>query len=164
MNQAKQFRVALSDSFQTDIGEPVFPMFDLSPLVNDPDIEFDYVSGVEGRMTAQSLEDFDALILLLETFDADSIPLSGRLSVGARFGVGYDTVDVEACTAAGIAVGITPDGVRRPVATSILFSTRVFARARALAKTWAAYKRNSGFRASPRQTALAATAFKITDP
>ena len=120
MNQAKQFRIALSGSFQTDNGEPVFPMFDLSPLVNDPDIEFDYVSGVEGRMTAQSLEDFDALILLLETFDADSIPLSGRLSVVARFGVGYDTVDVEACTAAGIAVGITPDGVRRPVATSIL--------------------------------------------
>ena len=120
MNQAKQFRIALSGSFQTDNGEPVFPMFDLSPLVNDPDIEFDYVSGVEGRMTAQSLEDFDALILLLETFDADSIPLSGRLSLVARFGVGYDTVDVEACTAAGIAVGITPDGVRRPVATSIL--------------------------------------------
>ena len=98
MNQANRFRVALSGSFQTDTGEPVFPMFDLSPLVNDPDIEFDYVYGVEGRMTAQSLEDFDALILLLETFDADSIPLSGRLSIVARFGVGYDTVDVEAMT------------------------------------------------------------------
>ena len=120
MNQANRFRVALSGSFQTDNGEPVFPMFDLSPLVNDPDIEFDYVYGVGGRMTAQSLEDFDALILLLEKFDADSIPLSERLSLVTRFGVGYDTVDVEACTAAGIAVGITPDGVRRPVAASIL--------------------------------------------
>ena len=85
-----------------------------------PDIEFDYVYGVGGRMTAHSLEDFDALILLLEKFDADSIPLSGRLSLVTRFGVGYDTVDVEACTAAGIAVGITPDGVRRPVAASVL--------------------------------------------
>ena len=120
MNQANRFRVALSGSFQTDNGEPVFPMFDLSPLVNDPDIEFDYVYGVGGRITAQSLEDFDALILLLEKFDADSIPLSGRLSLITRFGVGYDTVDVEACTAAGIAVGITPDGVRRPVAASVL--------------------------------------------
>ena len=120
MNQANRFRVALSGSFQTDNGEPVFPMFDLSPLVNDPDIEFDYVYGVGGRIAAQSLEDFDALILLLEKFDADSIPLSGRLSLITRFGVGYDTVDVEACTAAGIAVGITPDGVRRPVAASVL--------------------------------------------
>ena len=120
MNPKNRFRVALSGSFQTDKGEPVFPMFDLSPLANDPDIEFVYVHGVGGRMTAESLEDFDALILLLEKFDADSIPLSGRLTLVTRFGVGYDTVEVEACTAAGIAVGITPDGVRRPVATSVL--------------------------------------------
>ncbi|MHA1553563.1 MAG: NAD(P)-dependent oxidoreductase, partial [Alphaproteobacteria bacterium] len=33
---------------------------------------------------------------------------------------GYDTVDVEACTARDIAVVITPDGVRRPVAVAIL--------------------------------------------
>jgi phosphoglycerate dehydrogenase-like enzyme len=38
----------------------------------------------------------------------------------ARFGVGYDSVDVAACTEAGIAVAITPDGVRRPVAVSVL--------------------------------------------
>ena len=38
----------------------------------------------------------------------------------ARFGVGYDTVDVPACTANDIALVITPDGVRRPVAVSIL--------------------------------------------
>ena len=66
MNQANRFRVALSGSFQTDTGEPVFPMFDLSPLVNDPGIEFEYVHGVGGRLTAESLDGFDALILLLE--------------------------------------------------------------------------------------------------
>jgi phosphoglycerate dehydrogenase-like enzyme len=38
----------------------------------------------------------------------------------ARFGVGYDTVDVAACTEAGIALTITPPGVRRPVAVAIL--------------------------------------------
>jgi len=38
----------------------------------------------------------------------------------ARFGVGYDTVDVEACSDNGIALTITPDGVRRPVAVSII--------------------------------------------
>jgi phosphoglycerate dehydrogenase-like enzyme len=48
------------------------------------------------------------------------VPKSGRLAVVARFGVGYDTVDVEACTKAGIALVITPDGVRRPVAVSII--------------------------------------------
>ena len=38
----------------------------------------------------------------------------------ARFGVGYDSVDVAACTRAGVLLTITPDGVRRPVATSVL--------------------------------------------
>ena len=38
----------------------------------------------------------------------------------ARFGVGYDNVDVEACDENGIAVVITPDGVRRPVAVAIM--------------------------------------------
>ena len=120
MNKTNRFRVALSGTFQTDNGEPVFPMFDLSPLADTLDIEFAYVNGVSGRMTAESMEDFDALILLLEKFDVDSIPLSGRLTLVARFGVGYDAVDVKACTTAGIAVSIAPDGVRRPVATSVL--------------------------------------------
>jgi phosphoglycerate dehydrogenase-like enzyme len=43
-----------------------------------------------------------------------------RLKLVARFGVGYDTVDVPACTEHGVILTITPDGVRRPVATSIL--------------------------------------------
>jgi len=34
--------------------------------------------------------------------------------------VGYDTVDVPACTENGVILAITPDGVRRPVATSAL--------------------------------------------
>ena len=71
-------------------------------------------------MRADQLERFDALILLAHRFTKDSIHPNGRLAVVARFGVGYDTVDVEACTKAGIALAITPDGVRRPVAVSIV--------------------------------------------
>ena len=71
-------------------------------------------------LRAEQLEDFDALILLIHRFDAASVPRSGRLAVVARFGVGYDTVDVQACTDAGIALVITPDGVRRPVAVSVI--------------------------------------------
>ncbi|MDP9138121.1 MAG: dehydrogenase [Pseudomonadota bacterium] len=44
----------------------------------------------------------------------------GRLAAVARFGVGYDNVEVDACSRAGIALVITPDGVRRPVAVSII--------------------------------------------
>ena len=56
---------------------------------------------------------------------AASLTPNGRLAVVARFGVGYDNVDLAACSAHDVAVVITPDGVRRPVAVSIL--TLIFA-------------------------------------
>ena len=115
-----KFRVALSGDFLKSDGSPAYPMFDLSPLFDAGDIEVEYVVPKDGRMTADSLVGFDALILLAAIFDANSIPSDGRLGLVARFGVGYDTVDVEACTKAGIGVVITPDGVRRPVAITIL--------------------------------------------
>jgi D-3-phosphoglycerate dehydrogenase len=115
-----QFRVALSADFLRPDGAPAFPMFDLGPLDADPGIDWAYVQPEDGRITAASLEGFDALILLAARFDAESIPSDGRLALVARFGVGYDSVDVAACARAGIGVTITPDGVRRPVAVSIL--------------------------------------------
>ena len=115
----KPFRVALSASFKKPDGSLTYPSFDLSPLTDASGIETRFLSHAD-PIRAQELEDIDALILLSERFTKDSIPASGRLSVVARFGVGYDTVDVEACTQNDIAVCITPDGVRRPVAVSIL--------------------------------------------
>jgi phosphoglycerate dehydrogenase-like enzyme len=110
--------VALSGDFRKPDGAPTYPDFDLEPLRNAPGIEMAFLES-NNPLRGDQLEDFDALILLTHRFDATSVPKSGRLAVVARFGVGYDTVDVEACTAAGIALVITPDGVRRPVAVSV---------------------------------------------
>jgi len=115
----RPFRVALSASFRKLDGSMTYPSFDLSPLTDASGIETCFLSHGD-PIRAQELEDIDALILLSERFTKESIPASGKLSVVARFGVGYDTVDVEACTHNDIAVCITPDGVRRPVAVSIL--------------------------------------------
>ncbi len=114
-----RFRVALSGDFKKADGAPVFPDFDLAPLENAPNVEMVFLESAN-PLRADQLEDFDALILLAHRFVPTSVPKSGRLSVVARFGVGYDTVDVPACTAADIALCITPDGVRRPVAVSII--------------------------------------------
>lgn len=115
-----RYRVALSGDFRKPDGTPTYPMFDLSPLTSRGDIELVWVDPVEGAMPAEGLEGCDALILLVPRFTRASVPKDGRLALVARFGVGYDSVDVEACTEAGIALAITPDGVRRPVAVSIL--------------------------------------------
>lgn len=116
---AAPFRVAISGDFRKADGSPTYPDFDLEPLRTAPGVEMQFLD-VANPLRAEQLEDFDALILLTHRFDAGSVPKSGRLAVVARFGVGYDTVDVEACTKAGIALVITPDGVRRPVAVSII--------------------------------------------
>src|SRR3546814_5144536 len=51
---------------------------------------------------------------------ASSFPTDRRLAGIARMGVGYDTIDLDACTAADVALTITPDAVRRPMATTQL--------------------------------------------
>ena len=114
-----RFRVALSGDFKKADGTPTYPDFDLTPLRTTPGVEMAFIDPVS-PIRREQIEDFDALILLSHRFTAESVPKSGKLGVVARFGVGYDTVDVDACTEAGIALVITPDGVRRPVAVSII--------------------------------------------
>ncbi len=113
------FHVALSGDFRKPDGTPTYPDFDLGPLREAAGIRLSYLEDAS-PLRADQFEEVDALILLGHRFDATSVPKSGQLAVVARFGVGYDTVDVEACTRAGIALVITPDGVRRPVAVSVI--------------------------------------------
>ena len=116
---ADTFRVAISGDFRKPDGSPTYPDFDLQPLVSAPGVEVEFLQP-QSPIRAEQIADFDGLILLMHRFARESIHPNGRLSVVARFGVGYDTVDVEACTAAGIAVVITPDGFRCRVAVLII--------------------------------------------
>jgi len=114
-----KFRVALSGDFKKPDGSAAFPDFDLSPLEQNPAVDYAYIQ-TNGVITAKDLEGFDGLILLIPRIEPESFPADGRLAIIARFGVGYDTVNVQACTDHDCALVITPDGVRRPVAVSIL--------------------------------------------
>lgn len=116
---AAAFRVAVDATFIKPDGTPTYPGFDIGPLRDAPGVEVVSVDlGDECR--AEALEGFDAVFLLFARVTRASVPHDGRLRLVARFGVGYDTVDVAACTDAGVAVTITPSGVRRPVAVAIL--------------------------------------------
>lgn len=118
------FRVALSGDFFGPGGTPVFPEFDLSPLRDQAGLDLVALDKVP-EITPAQVADIDALILLGSRVSAATLEGSERLSVVARFGVGYDNVDTAACDRQGVALVITPDGVRRPVAVSIL--TMMFA-------------------------------------
>jgi D-3-phosphoglycerate dehydrogenase len=115
-----KFRVALSADFLKPDGSPALEDFNLEPLRSDERVEVGTVRALDNVIPASELETYDALILLAHQLRASSLPRSRRLGVVARFGVGYDTVDVEALADAGIATVITPGGVQRPVAVSIL--------------------------------------------
>jgi phosphoglycerate dehydrogenase-like enzyme len=114
-----QFRVGLSAGFLRPDGPPAYPDFDLTPLTGDVGAEL-VMMGNGSEIAPRDVAELDALILLGEKFRRDSIDAGNRLALVARFGVGYDTVDVAACSKNAIAVTITPDGVRRPVAVSVI--------------------------------------------
>jgi phosphoglycerate dehydrogenase-like enzyme len=82
------------------------------------------------RAKPADVDAFDALLALKMHADRETLVGVERLAVIARWGVGYDTIDTAALTAADVALAITPNAVRRPVAEAIL--TYVFALAKNL--------------------------------
>jgi len=71
-------------------------------------------------VSATSLNDYDAVLALAVKFTASSVAGVTRTALIARWGVGYDMIDVDALTANDIALAITPGAVRRPVSEAIL--------------------------------------------
>ena len=150
------FRVALSADFLQPDGSPTLADFDLTPLRSDPRIEIGYVGAVNDVITASAIEDYDALILYAHQLRRDSLPASRRLGLVARFGVGYDTVDVEALADRGVATVITPRGVARPVAVGILALILALT-SRLLAKDTLARRGAAGFADQSAPTGLGIT-------
>jgi D-3-phosphoglycerate dehydrogenase len=114
------FRVGLTRDFLNPQGQIAFGDIGLSLLDAAPHIQREFLRDDVPELTPELIADYDALLVLAPRVTARSLAGSQRLAVIARFGVGYDSVDVAACTRAGVALTITPDGVRRPVAVSAL--------------------------------------------
>lgn len=70
--------------------------------------------------TSEALDRYDAVFVLGSAIRSESLRGVSRLTLVARWGVGYDQIDTRALTAADVALAITPNAVRRPVAEAIL--------------------------------------------
>jgi phosphoglycerate dehydrogenase-like enzyme len=114
------FRVGITRDFLKEDGTLGFGDIGLDLLRAEPRIEFEFLPERRPELLAAEIEDYDALLVLSPKITAASLIGIQRLKLIARFGVGYDTVDVSACTEQAVALTITPDGVRRPVAVSAL--------------------------------------------
>ncbi|MBM3774390.1 MAG: dehydrogenase [Acidobacteria bacterium] len=113
------FRIGISPDFYVDASGRFEPV--MGRNIPAGSIEWGPMPPQPGRLaTPDALNQFDAIMSLALKITAESLRGVERLAVVARWGVGYDMIDVEALTAAGVALAITPNGVRRPVAEAIL--------------------------------------------
>jgi len=83
-------------------------------------LEYEVLPELLPEITPQQVEGFDMVCSLTPRWTAKSLRGNDRLLCVHRFGVGYDMIDVPALTEAGVALCITRDAVRRPVASAIL--------------------------------------------
>ena len=85
-----------------------------------PGLSYSAMPDQPGKIAAPgALNQLDAVFALSLRFTRESLVGVERLAVIARWGVGYDMIDVAALTERDIALAITPNAVRVPVAESI---------------------------------------------
>ena len=114
------FHVGLTRDFLDDDGRLVFKDIALDLLDAEPGVTYAFFDEHREVVTPDQIADFDAVISYLPQWTQASFEGADRLTLLARFGVGYDMVDITACTESGIIVAITPEGVRRPMAEGAL--------------------------------------------
>ena len=114
-----QLRVGITPDVIAKSGEPIYGRAPLA-LLDHPAIAWE-IMGAEKEFTPDTVARYDALCVMLGRATQASFARGDhRLKLIARFGVGYDTIDVPACTAAGVLLTLAPDGVRTPVATNVV--------------------------------------------
>jgi phosphoglycerate dehydrogenase-like enzyme len=116
----EKFRVGLTPDFYTDAkGYFEGPVEEVLGAI--PSVEVVPMAALPNKTaTREALDQFDAIMNLAVHVTADSLKGVERLAIVARWGVGYDRIDVAALTEAGVMLSITPTGVRTPVAEAIL--------------------------------------------
>lgn len=115
------FRVGLTADFragpnQKGLLDDVLP----STLGGIADLEVVFFEKHLPEVTPPQLQSFDVVVSLLPSFTRRSFRGVGRLVAIGRWGVGYDMIDLEACSEMNVALFITPRALRRPMAESIL--------------------------------------------
>ena len=120
MADSEKFRIGLSADFLDADRQLVFPDLGLSLLDEDPRVSYEFMAEYKPEYAPEQLAAYDAVISLKPLVTPASLVGVERLAAIGRCGVGYDNVNLAACTAADIAVFITPSAVRRPMAESIV--------------------------------------------
>lgn len=114
------FCVGITRDFLKPDGTLGFGDIGLDVLAADSRIRYEFLPDLGSEVPAAVTNRFDALLVLAPKVTETTLSGCQRLVIVARFGVGYDNIDVPACTRNNVLLTITPSGVRRPVAVSAL--------------------------------------------
>lgn len=115
----EQFRMGVSGDFKTKAAGLIEPVL-AARAADMPMVAVEFMPGPLDTATAEQISQYDGILSLSLRYPAEALAGAGRLSVLARWGVGYDMIDVPACTANDVLLAITPDAIRRPVAEGIV--------------------------------------------
>lgn len=116
-----RFRVGVTRDFLTSTGEIAMGDIGLEPLRHVPGVSVEFFSEHLPEVSPNQIAGLDAILSLAPRYSpATFAGATTTVSLLARFGVGYDMVDVQALTHHDVILTITPDGVRRPMATAIM--------------------------------------------
>ena len=110
------FYAALTADFFNASGEPKFRDLGLTQFSDHSHVQVQPFAQHSPVIEAAQLATCHGVVVLTPRVTAESLLGATNLLVVSRFGVGYDSVDVEACTQAGVMVTITAGAVDRPVA------------------------------------------------
>ncbi len=119
-NAQRIFRVALTGDFYNQAGEMPFKDMGLSVLDAQPQIEYAALKENRPEIGADQISNVNALIVLLPAITQATVADAENLLAIGRFGVGYEKVDVAACTEADVLAFITAGAVDRSVAEATI--------------------------------------------
>jgi D-3-phosphoglycerate dehydrogenase len=112
---ASPFRVGVTRDLRADDGQLVHDL-GLEALTAAPGLEWEFLAASERELSPEMIAPYHAL-MIWEPGGVSAATLAGaeRLALIARFGMGLEAIDLDACTERGVIVTTAPDGVRDAV-------------------------------------------------
>lgn len=120
MGVATAFHVGFTADFFDDAGNSRYRDLGLSLLERESRVTVRRLDPGGAELTAGQLSGVQGAIVLASRVTAASLETADDLLAIGRFGVGYDNVDVEACTRRNVVLFITANAVDRSVAEATL--------------------------------------------
>ncbi len=116
-----QFFLGISSDLLTNEGKPCFGEKPLEVIYNEKTILVEWMDPSIQILSEKETSKYDAILLNSPKLTKESInPKNNKLKIVSRFGVGYDSVDLDVLKKNKIVLTNTPNAVRRPVAVASL--------------------------------------------